>query len=123
MKRFTMSLLGLIIVSAAGQARAGEAGEGTLDKTQIRAVVRAHITEIRGCYNEALARDPGAKGKVVLDFTIGTEGKVTRSAVESSDLADAQMTECLRVAVGGWSFPRPVGGALQVNYPFVFEPG
>jgi TonB family protein len=123
MKRITMSLLGLLIVTGAGQARAGEAVEGTLAKSAIREVVRAHINEIRVCYNEGLQRDPQAQGRIVLDFTIGTEGAVTRSEVASSDMADAAVSECMRVAAGTWVFPKPEGGALKVQYPFVLEPG
>ena len=123
MPRIVLSLLGLIILTGAGQARAAAGAEGTLDRTQIREVVIAHIGELRGCYNQALGRDPNAQGKVVLDFTIGREGAVIRSEVASSDVGDPQMNECLRVAVGGWTFPTPDGGVVQVNYPFTFEPG
>jgi len=76
MKHITMSLLGLMIVTGAGQARAGAAAEGS----------------------------------------------VTRSEVAASDM-DAAISECMRGAAGGWVFPRPEGGALQVEYPFVLEPG
>lgn len=125
MQRITGSLLGLIIITGAGsgQARAAAAAEGTLDRTQIREVVVAHIAEIRFCYNQALLRDPQARGKIVLDFTIGSEGAVVRSEIAESDVADPQMSECVRVAVGGWQFPAPVGGTVDVSYPFAFEPG
>lgn len=124
MQRIAVSLLGLVIVAGAGQARAGGAdAEGTLDRSQIREVVVAHIPEIRFCYNQALTRDPAARGRIVLDFTIGSEGAVTRSEIAESDVGDLQMSECVRLAVVAWKFPRPVGGAVQVNYPFAFEPG
>ncbi len=124
------ALLGLIVVAGAGQVRAGEAplrgvvtGDGTLDKDLIRRVVAAHIPEIRACYNQALASDPEAKGRVVLDFTIGEQGRVTRSVVASSDMADAWTPECMRAATMGWLFPKPDGGEVVVSYPFVLEPG
>lgn len=123
-------LLGLIVVAGAGQVRAGEktfggsvTGEGTLDKDLIRRIVAAHIPEIRYCYNQALASDPEAKGRVVLEFTIGESGSVTQSVVASSDMADAQAPECMRAATLRWIFPKPDGGAVQVSYPFVLEPG
>lgn len=125
MRRITMSLLGLglITIAGAGQARAGEASEGTLDRSQIREVVRGHIDEIRHCYNEGLARDPQAQGRIVIDFTIGTDGAVVHSAVGSSDMADAQVPECMRTVVTTWQFPAPEGGHVVVSYPFVLEPG
>jgi hypothetical protein len=33
---------------------------GALDKDIIRRIVRAHINEVRYCYNQGLARDPGS---------------------------------------------------------------
>jgi len=123
MKHITTLMLGLIMVAGAGQARAGEGAKGTLERDEIRKVVVAHIQEIRHCYNEGLVRDPEARGRVVLEFTIDTQGAVTRSAVESSDMADAAVPECMRAAAAGWRFPRPVGGAVAVSYPFVLEPG
>ena len=123
MKHITTVMLGLIIVAGAGQARAGEGAEGTLARDEIRKVVVAHIGEIRRCYNEGLSRDPAAQGRVVLEFTIGAEGTVTRSAVGSSDMADVKVPECMAAAALGWSFPRPEGGEVAVSYPFVLEPG
>jgi TonB family protein len=119
-------LLVLSVIACAGPARAGEVVakvEGSLDKDLIRRVVRAHIPEIRFCYNAALERDPKAEGRVIVDFTIGTEGRVTESKIGESTLADAEATECMRVAVARWSFPKPDGGTVAVSYPFVLEPG
>ncbi|MBA3550444.1 MAG: AgmX/PglI C-terminal domain-containing protein [Nannocystis sp.] len=124
------ALLGLIIVAGPGQARAGEgtlsgvvSGQGTLDKDLIRRIVAAHINEIRYCYNQALASDPEAKGRVVLDFTIGESGSVIHSVVGSSDMADAKAPECMAAAALRWIFPKPDGGVVVVSYPFVLEPG
>lgn len=124
------SLLGLIVVAGPGQVQAGAqaqrgvvAGKGTLDKDLIRRIVAAHIPDIRACYNQALASDPEAKGRVVLDFTIDESGSVTRSVVASSDMADAQAPECMRAATLRWIFPKPDGGEVEVSYPFVLEPG
>jgi outer membrane biosynthesis protein TonB len=114
--------LGLAIMACSGTVRAGDA-EGTLDKDLIRRVVRAHIPEIRECYNAALQADPEARGKVVIDFTIGEEGKVTQAGVASSDMKDAAAPACMANAINGWLFPKPDGGSVKVSYPFVLEPG
>ena len=114
--------LGLGIAACAGQAHAGE-GQGTLDRDAIREVVRANIDEIRGCYNEALARDAEAQGRVVIDFTIAEDGAVTGAKVAESSMRDAEAPACMRDKIAGWAFPQPSGGAVQVSYPFVLEPG
>ena len=115
-------LLGLATLVWTTTAQAGE-GKGSLDKEQIRKVVREHIVEIRDCYNAALQGDPEAKGRVVIDFTIGEQGQVTQAAVGSSDMTSDAAPSCMRDVIRGWSFPKPSGGSVQVSYPFVLEPG
>ncbi len=97
---------------------------GSLDKDVIRKVVRAHINEIRVCYNHGLARDPTLAGKVGLQFTIGPDGTVTKSIVESSTLSAADRTtaDCIAAAPLRWRFPEPEGGgSVIITYPFILE--
>ena len=98
--------------------------EGPLDKTIIRRVVRAHIDEVRYCYNEGLAHDPELAGKVVVQFTVGDEGKVIESKVTTTTLADADVPPCIAEAVARWKFPKPANSEkVVITYPFVLEPG
>jgi outer membrane biosynthesis protein TonB len=95
---------------------------GSLDKDIIRRIVRAHIGEVRYCYNEGLAHDPELSGRVSVEFVIGAEGKVIRSTAESD--MEGEVPECIANAVGRWLFPRPADGKdVAVSYPFVLEPG
>lgn len=95
---------------------------GALDRDVIRRIVRAHIGEVRYCYNEGLEHDPELRGRVVVDFVIGAEGKVTRSSAEADFEGD--VPDCIAKAVARWLFPRPAdGGDVAVKYPFVLEPG
>lgn len=98
--------------------------QGALDKDIIRRIARAHITEIRHCYNQALATDPNARGRVSITFTIAADGKVSKAEVSESTMADAAVGSCVAAAVKRWTFPKPEGGGLvTVTYPFVLEPG
>jgi hypothetical protein len=98
--------------------------QGALDKDIIRRIVRAHINEVRYCYNQALARDPNAKGRVAVQFTIGGTGKVPSAVVQESTLKDAAVGNCIAQSVKRWTFPKPEGGgSVIVTYPFVLEPG
>ncbi|PCC73048.1 hypothetical protein SAMN02745121_06490 [Nannocystis exedens] len=99
-----------------------QAAQGSLDDDLIRRVVRAHGPEIEACYAAALERDAQANGVVLVAFTIGTAGEVTATKVESSDIGDQTLHACMREAVGGWLFPRPEGGSVEVDYPFVLVP-
>jgi len=97
---------------------------GALDKDIIRRIVRAHINEVRFCYNQGLAKNPGLFGRVAVRFTIDGKGSVASAAVSEDTLADAKVSGCVVKAVRRWKFPRPHGGGVvQVTYPFVLEPG
>lgn len=97
---------------------------GSLDKDIIRRIVRAHINEVRYCYNQGLVKDPKLSGKVTVSFSIGGTGKVTSSKVKSTTLGDENVGTCVAKAVKRWKFPRPTGGGVVVvSYPFVLSPG
>lgn len=98
------------------------ASEGTLGKDEIRKVVRDNIHEIRTCYNAVLVKQPEAKAKLVVDFTIGGDGGVTKSAIGSIE-GPAELGQCVSAVVLAWKFPKPTGGEVAVSYPFLFEPG
>jgi TonB family protein len=98
--------------------------KGAMDKDVVRRVVRAHINEIRYCYNQGLVKDPDLKGRVSIQFTIGPNGKVAVAVVQESTLADASVGQCMAKAVKRWVFPKPDdGGNVVVTYPFVLESG
>lgn len=95
-----------------------------MPKKTIRRIVRAHINEIRHCYNEGLHRDPELAGRVVVNFKVGGDGKVAESTVAQTNLGDSDVETCMAHAVGRWKFPKTASGnSLVVNYPFVLEPG
>ena len=96
---------------------------GALDRDIIRRIVRAHINEVRSCYNQGLARDPGLGGRVAINFTIDGDGKVSAAVVSESTLTDAAVATCIAGAVKRWAFPKPKGGTVEVTYPFVLESG
>jgi len=96
---------------------------GSIDKHIIRRIVRAHLGEIRGCYNAALVRDPKARGRIVVQFVISAIGTVTGAAIHESEIDDAALGKCIARKVKGWRFPVSDGaGAAIVNYPFVLAP-
>ena len=104
-------------------ARVGKAEiVGELDKDLIRRVVRAHINEVRYCYNQGLTKDPNLKGRVSVQFQIGSTGKVPSAVVSETDVKDGSVTNCIAQAVRRWQFPKPQsGGNVIVTYPFVLS--
>lgn len=112
-------------VKQAPRVRQAEARvQGALDKDIIRRIVRAHINEVRYCYNQGLVKDPDLRGRVEVTFTIGATGEVSSAEVKATSLDDKDVGTCIAKAVERWKFPKPAGGGnVVVVYPFVLEPG
>ncbi|MCA9711505.1 MAG: TonB family protein [Myxococcales bacterium] len=103
------------------QAKA--AVKGSLDKDIIRRIVRAHINEVRYCYNQGLVKDPSLEGRVAVQFTISPAGSVPVAVVADSSIKDENVAKCIAKAVKRWKFPKPAGGGnVVVTYPFVLSP-
>ncbi|MBL4686077.1 MAG: TonB family protein [Nannocystaceae bacterium] len=95
---------------------------GVLDKHVIRRIVRAHIAEVRYCYNEGLSTQPELQGRVSVQFTIASSGTVEDASIASTTFDNAEVVECIAGAVKRWQFPRSEGESTVVTYPFVFNP-
>jgi hypothetical protein len=93
---------------------------GSLSKDLIRRVVHEHKDHVRYCYEQALQSRPGLAGRVVIGWTIGADGSVKTSRVESTTMGDA-VGSCVAKRVRTWRFPEPKGGIVVVRYPFAFR--
>jgi MYXO-CTERM domain-containing protein len=94
-----------------------------LQRDIVRRIVRAHINELRHCYNLGLAKNPTLAGTLDLDFTIDTAGKVSVVSVdaEATTLGDPAVGACAAKAVRRWSFPKS-SAPVVVSYPFALSP-
>ncbi len=96
--------------------------QGSLDRSQIAAVVNRHIAEIRHCYEKNLINDPSLAGKVQVEWTIRPDGGVAGVKTKFSSLRGGDVAGCIGGKIRGWQFPRPKGnGYVIVNYPFLFD--
>lgn len=91
------------------------------DPELVRRVVRAHLAEIRYCYERALVARPNLGGRLRVEIAIAPSGEVTASRVLDSTLADPQVDACVAQTMARFIFPAPRGGSILVRYPFVFE--
>ena len=107
-----------------GRPRVDEKEGGSLlTAGEISGVVRRHAGGIKRCYEKALRRDPKMRGRISVAFTIGGDGKVIGTKVESKDLDDEELLGCVRRRIERMRFPAPRGeGVVQVTYPFLFKP-
>lgn len=89
-------------------------------RQQIRAVVRAHLAELRFCYEEGRARRPELEGRLLLQWTIDADGTTSGVEIVEDALPDAIVAGCVRLAPEGWRFPEGMG-PVRVRYPFSFR--
>lgn len=96
------------------------ATSGSVSHPQVVGVIRSHGSEIRGCYEAALARLPdNSRGKVVVRFVIDASGRVPAAALAANELHVPEVACCLAERVSQWTFPAPSeGDFVVVEYPF-----
>ncbi len=97
---------------------------GALDKEIIRRVVRAHVNEVRFCYEQELQDHPTLEGRVLVEFRIAESGAVLIATAEASSLSRREAGDCIAAAVRRWTFPSAKKfGVTEVHYPFVLHTG
>lgn len=98
----------------------------TIDPDAIRRLLRDHIPQFRSCYQNELDRTKeadGFQGVMNFKFIIGTEGRVTKSAVTSDEIKSDSVRDCMRNVLHGIRFPAPKGGrTVEVNQPMNLYP-
>lgn len=96
---------------------------GYLSPEQVDRVVRANQAALRYCYESELQRQRGLKGKLVVQWRVDRAGLVPTARVTSSTLNNSSVEGCVVRQVKKWRFPKPDGGEVSVQYPFVFGVG
>jgi len=100
----------------------GPVVSGGLSRQEILAVIRSNLNQIRHCYELLLQRSPRSSGKLVVDFTIGSGGRVGAISA-GGGISDSIMRGCVTGRIKRWKFPEPRGASsVKVKYPFVFTP-
>jgi len=94
---------------------------GSLDADLISKVLRRHGNQLRYCYQRILSKKPDLAGKVVVRFTVATDGSVSSASV--SEGIDSAVDNCVAGRFLRMVFPAPQGGGIAtVSYPMVFSP-
>jgi len=89
---------------------------------ELRLVFDKNKRAIYTLYNRALRKDPGLQGKVVLELTISSSGRVTACRVVSSEINSSEMVRKLVARVKMFNFGAKNVGVMRVNYPIDFFP-
>jgi hypothetical protein len=86
----------------------------------VKAVMAGSREQVRECYLQLLAADPKAHGRIVADFRIGTNGKVTALNFIEQDFRNPALEQCLSKVIYSLQFA-PDPNVQPVKYPFVFQ--
>lgn len=95
---------------------------GRIEPAGAQRVLATRATEVRACYERALARDPTLQGELTVRLRVEADGRVSQTALSGDDALRAA-GRCMEAALRGLVFPAPAGGAATVTVPYVFRAG
>jgi hypothetical protein len=94
---------------------------GTIDTAAVNQFVNARFSQVRACYERRLKMNPFLEGDLDLSISIASSGKPTAIAVNADSIRDAQILDCVRRTIRGWTFPKPTGGRAVIAKNFKFK--
>lgn len=95
---------------------------GVRAEEDITIVFDQNKSKLYSIYNRARRKNPGLKGKIVLEITIAASGKVTAIKILSSELNDASLEKRLLSRIKLFNFGAQKVEAVTVTYPIEFLP-
>jgi predicted Zn finger-like uncharacterized protein len=101
----------------------GSASSNTLERlgqSDIMSVVVANKPAIVKCVNEQKKQQPGLTGKLVMRWTIQTNGRTSGVAVRSEEFKKTYMANCISGLIKGWTFPKHKKQGEPIDFPFTF---
>jgi len=96
--------------------------EAQIDADSVRYVVKSHLSQVKSCYSRAF-KESSPGGRVDLAFAIDRNGRAVRVRTDANTTDSEPLSRCLEERVKEWQFPRPVGGEIELVYPFIFAAG
>lgn len=94
--------------------------DGKMDQAKINAIIKSKQKALQDCYERELRKNPNLSGKIVVRFTIGEDGKVSDVRIESDNMGNPEVSDCILSRIRRWLFPKPDEGSVTVSVPFVF---
>jgi TonB family protein len=110
-------------VTGSVAAEAAEIDSSDVDQGKLGAFVRARMGLLKACYENALKRNPGLKGRMRIRFTILETGGISDLSVVENGLGSQDVAACVASTMRAWRMPFRPSGPVSVDYPLVFSPG
>lgn len=96
-------------------------GPPLLSAEAVKKTFATSMDRFKACYEHAARRQPGLSGKLVLDFTIGSNGRVTRASCSSITAPSVDLALCVLARIRVLVFERRPGGPIDIRYPLIFR--
>jgi len=98
--------------------------QGQLPDTDVVRVIRAHLPQVKGCYQVAERTGAVGSGKAILSLEIAPTGQVAVTNVIAPAFSASQLPQCISQNAKQWTFPRTTAKLTKkFSYPFVFVGG
>lgn len=94
---------------------------GNVDKATIDKVVKQNVGGVQACYERALKLNPDLHGKIYIEFTVETTGKVSSISIRGEGAQDSDMENCIKSRVRNWRFPANEEGPSDISIPIVLS--
>ncbi len=107
---------------AAGSSQGKSKGQTVRSEEDVAYVMDKHKSMLHAIYRRALRKNPGLRGKIVLEITILPSGKVSKVRIKSSELKDASLEASLLARIRQFDFGSGATKSLTVTIPVEFLP-
>jgi predicted Zn finger-like uncharacterized protein len=99
-------------------------GKAGLEPAMVAEVFAKNIKAFQACVETELRRNPAFKGgKVIIGFTIGPSGVVTKASLDRGDLEGTELGICLKKRARTMVFPSFEGEPFDVESPLIMAKG
>ena len=101
-------------------------GKSTIDER-----IKDYMSDIQACYEQALKKDSGGNGRIVMRFDIVQEGNVVNLEPQEDSLSSPEFTKCLVDVFSKMQFSAGMQSDIvgsngtkniSVSYPLLFSP-
>ncbi len=100
----------------------GRRGDNVRAEEEVTFVMDQNKSKLYSLYRRASRKNPGLKGKIVLEITIAPSGKVTRVRIKSSELNDPRLERQLVSRIKQFNFGAGNVEPVTVTFPIEFLP-
>jgi len=97
--------------------------DGEIEPHRISKAVFSRATQLKACYEAALARNLPRKSLVQIHWKVTTKGRATNVEIEEDNVGDPRLLQCLRHEIAQTSFPAEKGGPTDVVFHFIYDVG